>query len=302
MSTFNAPYFHDEAAAFAELESLLWPHGPVCPRCNGMDRITTVKGGRMGLRRCGPCKRQFTVTVGTVFESSHVPLHQWLQVVYMMCSSKKGVSSHQVMRTLDVQYKTAWFMTHRIREAMAGGKLPQIGGSGKVVEADETYIGRKEGTTKKRGHGHKRTVVALVERGGEVRTFHVQNANAATVTSLLRTNADRASRLMTDESGIYMAVGTEYAGHESVNHSEKEYVRGETHTNTVEGYFGLFKRGFQGIYQHCAEKHLHRYLSEYEFRYNSRVRLGFDDMERTRNALCQIEGKRLTYRRIDADR
>lgn len=300
MSHLSAPYFHDEAAAFVELEAILWPSGPVCPRCNGTARITRVNGktARAGLRRCGPCKRQFTVTVGTVFESSHVPLNQWLQAAYLMCSSKKGISSHQLMRILDVQYKTAWFMTHRLREAMASGKLPPIGGAGKIVEADETYIGRKAGTEKRAGYAHKRTVVSLVERGGSVRSFHVDKATVGSVTAILRTNADRASRLMTDESGLYMAIGTEFAGHESVNHSQDECVRGEAHTQTIDGFFSIFKRGMKGIYQHCGEKHLHRYLAEFDFRYNNRIKLGVDDQERTTIALQGIAGKRLTYRRI----
>lgn len=179
MSVLSAPYFHDEAAAYAELDATLWPHGPVCPKCGGLDRITSVKGGRIGLYRCGPCKRQFTVKVGTVFESSHVPLHMWLQAVYLMCSSKKGISSHQLMRTLEVQYKTAWFMTHRIREAMKGGNLPPMGGAGVTVEIDETFIGKKEGQPVRRGYAHKHAVMTLVQRSGSARSFHVDGTSAA---------------------------------------------------------------------------------------------------------------------------
>jgi transposase-like protein len=298
MSKLSEPHFTDAEAARIYLEALRWPAGPVCPHCGTINKAYATK--RPGKYRCGTpqCRKDFTVKVGTVFEASPIPLHKWLLAAYLLCSSKKGASSHQLHRTLEVTYKTAWFMTHRIREAMKTGTFSPIGGAGKIVEADETYIGRKEGTTKRRGHGHKRTVVALVERGGEARTFHVDKANAASVTDILRKNASRESKLMTDETQIYDRVAQEFAGHESVNHTAKEYVRGEAHTNTVEGYFGLFKRGFNGIYQHCGEQHLHRYLTEYEFRYNNRVRFGIDDLERTRIALVQIEGKRLTYRRI----
>lgn len=184
----SALHFHNEAAAYAELEATLWPNGPVCPRCKGTDRITAVRGktARMGLRRCGPCKRQFTVTVGTVFESSHVPLHKWLQAVYLLCASKNGISSHQLMRVLDVQYKTAWFMSHRIREAMRSGGLAPMGGPGAVVEVDETFIGTKAGAPKRRGYAHKRAVLPLVGRGGEARSFHVDGTRAAEVMPILQ--------------------------------------------------------------------------------------------------------------------
>jgi transposase-like protein len=234
-----------------------------------------------------------------VFEASHIPLHKWLLAAYLLCSSKKGMSSHQLHRTLEVTYKSAWFMTHRIREAMRTGTFAvPVGGTGKIVEADETYIGRKAGTVARRGHGHKRAVVSLVERGGEVRSFHVDQATIANVTPIVRKNVSRESRLMTDESGIYTKLGQEFADHGFTNHSAKEYVRGETHTNTVEGFFSIFKRGFKGIYQHCGENNLHRYLAEYDFRYNNRVRFGIDDTARMHVALIQAEGKRLTYRRI----
>jgi transposase-like protein len=198
-SALSAPYFHDEAAAFAELEATLWPNGPVCPRCGGLDRITPVKGGRMGLRRCGPCKRQFTVTVGTVFESSHVPLNQWLQAVYLMCSSKKGIASHQLMRTLDVQYKTAWFMTHRIREAMTAGTLPPFGGAGMTVEIDETFIGKKAGRPVRRGFAHKHAILTLVQRGGSARSFHVDGTSAVDLLPIIKANVLPGTHIMTDE-------------------------------------------------------------------------------------------------------
>ena len=300
MSVLSAPYFHDDAAAFAELEATLWPHGPVCPRCGGKNRITTVKGGRMGLRRCGPCKRQFTVTVGTVFESSHVPLHKWMQAVYLLCGSKKGISSHQLMRTLDVQYRTAWFMTHRIREAMRNGSLrPPMGGEGAVVEADETFIGQRKDKPKQRGYAHKHAVLTLVGRGCKARSFHVDGTAARDVVPILKRNIARETRMMTDEAGQYVALKKDFAEHDVVRHGKGEYVRGDAHTNTVEGFYSVFKRGMKGVYQHCSEKYLHRYLAEFDFRYNNRVKLGVNDVERTGNALRGITGKQLTYRGID---
>ncbi len=296
MSVLSAPYFHDEAAAFQQLEATLWPQGPVCPRCGGMDRITAVKGARMGLRRCGPCKRQFTVTVGTVFESSHVKLHMWLQAVYLMCSSKKGISSHQLMRVLDVQYKTAWFMTHRIREAMASGKLPPMGGEGQVVEVDETFIGQKKDMPKQRGYAHKHAVLTLVERGGSSRSFHVDGTKASDLLPIIKANVDPKTHIMTDEAGQYASLKKHFAGHDFVQHGKGEYVRGKVHSNTVEGFYSVFKRGMKGIYQHCSEKHLHRYVAEFDFRYSNRVRLGVDDAQRTVTALRGIVGKRLTYK------
>lgn len=296
MSALSAPCFHDEAAAYAELEATLWPNGPVCPHCGGMDRITVVKGGRIGLRRCGPCKKQFTVKVGTVFEASHVPLNLWLQAVYLMCSSKKGISSHQLMRTLDVQYKTAWFMTHRIREAMATGKLPMMGGPGAVVEIDETFIGQKKDMPKRRGYAHKHAVMTLVQRGGSARSFHVDGTSAADLLPIIKANVAPETHVMTDEAGQYAHLGKHFTEHDFVAHGKDEYVRGDAHTNTVEGFYSVFKRGMKGVYQHCAEKHLHRYVPEFDFRYNRRVRLGFDDQARAAAALRGIVGRRLTYR------
>ena len=300
MCKLSAPHFTDEAAARAYLEALRWPAGPVCPHCGITNKAYATK--RAGTYRCATagCRKDFTVKVGTVFEASHVPLHKWLLAAYLLCSSKKGMSAHQLMRTLDVTYKTAWFLTHRIREAMRTGTFAPLGGTGKVVEADETYIGRKDGTVKRRGYAHKRAVVSLVERDGEVRSFHVDSATKASVTPIVRKNIGRESRLMTDESSLYTKVGGEFASHATVTHSTGEYVRDDAHTNTIEGFFSIFKRGFKGIYQHCGERHLHRYLAEYDFRYNNRVRFGIDDTERMRIALIQADGKRLTYRRIGA--
>lgn len=300
MSILSAREFHDEAAAHVLLEGVIWPKGPICPKCQGRDRITPVKGGRVGLYRCGPCKRQFTVKVGTVFESSHVPLNQWLQVVYMMVSSKKGISSHQVMRTLDCQYKTAWFMTHRIREAMKAAPWPhggKLGGEGRTVEADETFVGGKAAN---RAYGPippKQAVFALVQRDGAVRSFHVPNVTANNLAPIIARHAHPDSRFMTDEAPMYTRPGAWFtAGHQTVNHAAKEYVRGDAYTNTLEGYFSILKRGIYGIYQHVSEAHLHRYLCEFDFRYTHRVARGVDDMERMRLALAGIVGKRLMYR------
>jgi transposase-like protein len=299
MSKLSQPHFVDENAARDYLEAIRWPLGRVCPHCGSVGKSYVTK--REGKYRCGEkeCRKDFTVKVGTVFEASHIPLHKWLLAAYLLCSSKKGMSSHQLMRTLDVTYKTAWFMTHRIREAMRTGTFSPIGGSGKTVEADETYIGRKKGKPVKSGYQHKRAVLALVERGGEVRSFHVESANVSKVVPIVRKNVKRESALMTDESSLYVKVGREFASHESVEHGAGEYVRGDAHTNTIEGFFSIFKRGFKGIYQHCGEQHLHRYLAEYDFRYNNRSRLGLEDVQRTDIALAAIEGKRLTYRRIN---
>ena len=296
MSFLSAAYFHDEAAAYKELEATLWPHGPVCPRCGGLDRITAVNGARIGLYRCGPCKRQFTVKVGTVFESSHVPLNFWLQAVYLMCSSKKGISSHQLMRTLDVQYKTAWFMTHRIREAMKSGNLPPMGGDGVTVEIDETFIGTKAGATVKRGYRHKNAIMTLVQRGGSARSFHVNGTSAADLLPIIKANVLPNTHVMTDEAGQYAHLNKHFTEHDFVSHSKGEYVRGDAHVNTAEGFYSVFKRGMKGIYQHCREKHLHRYVAEFDFRFNNRVRLGVDDAQRTDVALRGIVGKRLMYR------
>ena len=291
------PIFTDEDAARAHFEALRWPNGPQCPLCGTMTRVAALGGKSMGpgWYHCKDCRKKFTALVGTVYERSHIPLTMWLYVTHLMCSSKKGISSHQIMRMTGLTYKSAWFMTHRIREAMDAGALPPIGGEGKVVEADETYIGRKAGKEVKRGHGHKRVVMALVERGGEVRAFHVGSGDGASATKIVLANVAEKSRLMTDDTSIYDKAGAKMASHESVNHTAKEYVRGDVHTNTIEGYFGLFKRGFNGIYQHCAEKYLDRYLTEYEFRYNHRIRLGFDDDQRTVEAIKGTVGKRLTY-------
>ncbi len=296
MSILSEPHFHNEAAAVARLEAIVWPEGPICPHCGGIDRITPVKGGRIGLRRCGDCTKQFTCKVGTVFEDSKVPLHKWFQAAHLLASSKKGISSHQLHRTLKVTYKTAWFMTHRLREAMRVFGMEPLGGSGKIVELDETFYGQVKGEPKRRGTGHKHVVLSLIERGGSARSFHVEGTRMADINPVVRANLSRESRLMTDEAQYYGEVGREMAQHEMVNHRQEEYVRGDVHTNTAEGFFSIFKRGMKGVYQHCSEKHLHRYLAEFDFRYSNRVRLGVNDEARTARALRGIVGKRLTYR------
>ncbi len=298
-SKLSTRFLHDERAAREHLEAVLWPNGPVCPRCGATDRIYELAGKstRPGVRKCGHCRKPFTVTVGTLFERSHVALHKWMQAICLLTCSKKGFSSHQLHRVLGVTYETAWFMSHRIRAAMADGSLPPLGGAGKVVEADETYIGRKTGVAKpKGGPSGMRPVMALVERGGSVRSFHVDDVNSKTAKAMLDANADKASALMTDEGRHYRKAGKEFVQHERVHHTKGEYVRDGAHTNTIEGYFSVFKRGMKGVYQHCAEKHLHRYLAEFDFRYNNRTAVGVDDQERALKALAGAAGKRLLYR------
>lgn len=303
MSVLSKPYFHDEAEAFAYLEKVLWPQGPTCPHCGAVDRITVVNGGRMGLKRCGHCKKQFTVKVGTVFEAAHIPLHKMLQAVYLMTSSKKGFSAHQLHRTLGVTYKSAWFLEHRIREAMRSGDLAPFGSDGGAVEVDETYIGRdprKKKAPGARGYEHKQKVLALVDRAtGQARAFHVEHVDTKTVMPIVRQNLAREAHVMTDEAGQYRYVAKEFRAHGVVTHKDGEYVSRDNpfvHTNTIEGYFSIFKRGMKGVYQHCGKQHLHRYLAEFNFRYNNRVALGVADAPRADVALRGIVGRRLTYR------
>lgn len=296
MSDFNEPYFNDDKAARKHLELIRWPNGPICPHCGSVENIRKLKGKstRPGVYKCNACKSPFSVTVGTVFERSHIKLHIWFRAVYLLCSSKKGMSSHQLHRMLGVTYKTAWFMSHRIREAMKDGTFSPMGGAGSVVEADETYQGNTENIISEGsvGPANKRPVVALVERGGSVRSFHVARADAETVREILVRNVDRKSELSTDESRLYHGVGREFAKHHRVHHSSGEYVRGKASTNTIEGFFSIFKRGMRGVYQHCAEKHLQRYLTEFDFRYNRR---GVTDLVRAHEAMKGIDGKRLVY-------
>jgi transposase-like protein len=318
-STFALPIFHDEAAARAWFEAARWPNGPTCPKCGSAKHYATKKPG---LYRCAAatCRKDFTVMTGTVMERSHAKLTQWAAAFHMAASSKKGFSAHQLHRELDCQYNTAWFLHHRVMEAMRRGglDLPPLGGEGQVVEADETYFGKQENprpSHKRQGRPYtkggrsgpsgKRMVIALVERDGRVRAFHPGSADGETVNRIVRENIAREARLHTDESRLYLGVGKEFAAHKSVKHSADEYVRIEypitgepaefVHTNSVEGFFSIFKRGMRGVYQHCKEKHLHRYLAEFDFRYNTRAALGWNDMERMIAAVRGGEGKRLTY-------
>jgi transposase-like protein len=301
------PIFNDLNAAREALEAVRWPNGPYCPHCGVTDRIAKVEGEkhRPGLYYCNTCKGTFTVTVGTVFERSKVPLTKWWLASHLMGSSKKGVSAHQLHRMLGVTYKTAWFMAHRLREGMTDLDPTPLGGKGKTVEVDETFIGpardvfvNDRGWQKERGTGTKRKVITLVERGGRARSIKVENLSAATIRKALFENVVLDSTLHTDEAQHYKRPGREFAKHEAVNHSAGEYARGSVTTNTVEGFFSIFKRGMTGVYQHCGEQHLHRYLAEFDFRYSNRVALGVDDAERVRRIMKGIGGKRLTYRRI----
>jgi len=313
MSLLDRKCFQNETAAFAHLEAILWADGVVCPHCGTVDQAGRLKGvkdkaGRVrpGLWKCYSkgCRKQFTVKVKTVFESAHIPLHKMLQAVHLLCSSKKGISAHQLHRTLEVDYKSAWFLAHRIREAMRTDTLAPMGGTGAVVEVDETYIGRLQGVAKpKKGPRHKNMVMTLVERGGGARSFHMDGMAISDMMPILRKNIARETRVNTDEAKSYYDVGKEFAAHDTVNHGREEYARYTSDpnyvitTNTVEGYYSIFKRGMKGVYQHCKEKHLHRYLAEFDFRYSNRVRLGVDDEARSVKALQGITGKRLTYRR-----
>jgi transposase-like protein len=308
MSHLSAPHFHNEEAAFAFVEGIIWPEGPICPHCGGVERITAIRPNpekriRHGLKRCGQCKGQFTVRMGTIFEESKLPMTKWLQAIFLMCASKKGVSAHQLHRTLDTTYKTAWFLAHRIREAMRSGDLAPFGVEGGAVEVDETYIGRDPGKPVRRAFHHKIKVLTLVDRtSGQARSMVVNDIRPATLAPIILENLDREARLMTDEAGHYLHVGREFAQHGVVRHGRDEYVNPSDrtiHTNTIEGYFSIFKRGMKGVYQCASKKHMHRYLAEFDFRYSNRIALGVDDQARTRVALQGVVGKRLTYRRTN---
>ncbi len=299
MCDLSNPVFHDADLAREHLESIRWPNGAVCPHCGGCERVMKLQGKstRKGVHKCGDCRKQFTVTVGTVYERSHIPLNKWVMATHLMCSSKKGISAHQLHRSLGVTYKSAWFMAHRIREAMKPSETGKMGGSGGYVEVDETYISNKtKRNTKKTTGGYTKTkVITLVERNGFVRSHHVNAVNSDTIKGILDKEVFKDSAIITDSAPFYPLATKDYAGHGTVNHSIKEYVRGSVHTNTVEGFFSILKRGLNGVYQHCSKQHLKRYLAEYDFRYSYRDKMGFSDSERTTMALKGIEGKRLTY-------
>jgi len=305
---FDAPQYQDEEGAFAYVESKLWPNGPTCPHCGNADakRIRKMAGKttRRGLHKCYECGKPFTVRMGTIFESSHLPLHLWLQVIHFMCASKKGIATRQVQRMLVCSMKTAWFLTHRIREAMKDGSLAPMGGAGGIVEVDETFIGRKEGVEMRRGYAHKNVVLSLVERGGSARSFHVDSTKMVDVIPVIEANIARKSHVMTDEANQYVRLRENFAKHDAVDHSREEWgytdrkTGAKIGTNTVEGYFSVFKRGMIGVYQHCDERHIHRYLAEFDFRHSNRAKLGIDDVARAERALLGVKGKRLTYETV----
>ena len=295
----SAPHFNNEDAAFAYVEARLWPTGPVCPHCGETERVGRMGGSatRKGLHKCYKCRKQFTVRQGTIFESSHLPLNVWLQAIFLIASSKKCISSHQLHRMLGITIKTAWFLSHRIREAMRDGGLFPFGSGGGKVEADETFIGRIEGSYMPRGGvTHKMKVLTLVDRAsGAARSVKIANVSVGDILPIVLANVSREARMFTDESRVYRDLSGLFASHNAVNHGAGEYARGFIHTNTVEGFFSIFKRGMRGVYQFCSEKHLHRYLAEFDFRYTNRIARGCDDLERANRMLMGVVGKRLTY-------
>jgi transposase-like protein len=311
-SVLSEEHFQNEEAALEYIEARLWPHGPSCPFCGATDEhIGALKGKttRAGLRKCYACNKPFTVRIGTIFEASHLPLHLWLQVIHLMCASKKGISTRQIQRMLQCSMKTAWHLSHRIREAMKDGGLEPLGGAGMVLEADTTFIGGKEPNkhANKRVPGNiggkgKAIVHAIVERGGRVRAHHIPRINGATLRPVLEAHANKASALMTDTAGGYLHIGREFARHEMVDHGKGEYVRGDVYSNTVESYFAVLKRGIIGTYHAVSEAHLDRYLAEFSFRYSNREKLGVDDVSRADIALQGVKGKRLTYETTRAQR
>jgi len=301
MPNISNPIYLDPDKAREHLEALHWPLGPICPHCGTVDNSTKLQGTstRKGVYKCNSCEKPFTVTVGTVMEDSKIPLNKWVYAFALVNESKKGISAHQLHRSLGITYKSAWFMLHRIREAMKMDAEP-MGGEGCTIEADETFIGKdKTAPHSRMAIRNMNKVVSLIDRStGRAISFHVTDVlNADTISGILYTNVRRDSRLITDEAHYYMRPGLEYAEHVSVNHSAKEYVRGDITTNTIEGFFGIFKRGMKGIYQHCSSKHLQRYLNEFDFRYTYRAANGYDDTARTEEALKGARGKRLMYRR-----
>jgi transposase-like protein len=297
------PAFTDEDKAREVIEASRWPDGVKCPHCGLGERVKPLGGKSMGpgWYHCASCREKFTVRTGTLYERSHIPLHKWLLATHLLTSSKKGMSAHQLFRMLGFgSYRTAWFMAHRIREGMRSGSLAPMGGEGKTVEVDETYIGRQKGVVVKYGPAAKHMVMTLVERGGSARSFHIDTATRTTVEAILFANIKRETTLMTDEFMTYRTPGKAFAAHDTVEHKDDEYVRREgervVSTNTVEGFYSIFKRGIKGVYQHCSEQHLHRYLAEFDFRYSNRSAMGVEDGERAARALKGIEGRRLTYR------
>jgi len=293
---FNSLVYQDEDKARVALEAIRWPDGPICPHCGNCEGIYTIQGKstRKGLYKCAECRKPFTVTVGTLFERSHIPLNKWLHAVHLLCASKKGMSSHQIHRMLEVTYKTAWFMTHRIREAMKDPKFTSmLGGGGKIVEIDETYWGNKSDKPRNhRGMNHKEKIFSLVERGGQIRSFHVESVKGSTLKPILFEQIAQDTHIVSDDFGCYRDLNLYFAEHSIVNHQAHEYARGRIYTNTVENYYSILKRGLRGVYQHVGKQHLRRYVGEFDFRYNTR---DLTDKQRTALALQGISGKRLLY-------
>jgi len=308
----TSPIFTDETEARKHFEAIRWPDGPECPHCGVVGEATELKGKstRPGLYKCRACQKPFTATMGTLYEKSHIPLHKWLLATHLLCCSKKGMSAHQLWRMLGFgSYRTAWFMAMRIREGMRSAKVDPIGGEGKTVEADTTYIGGKERNnhrskrdSKNIGGVGKQAVFALVERDGGVRSHHMPTVSAKTLRPILDAQIKDAKKtsLMTDGESQYRILVDMFGSHEFVNHGIGEYVRGNAHTNTIESYFATLKRGVNGVYHHVSEAHLKRYLTEFDFRYNERSALGVDDKTRARKAVKGVEGKRLTYHQPNA--
>src|SRR5487761_145144 len=302
-SDLTNPIYNNEETARKPFESIRWPEGPICPHCGSVNNATELRGKstRPGVYKCRDCAKPFTATVGTLFERSHIPMHKWLLAVHLLSSSKKGMSAHQLWRMLGFgSYRTAWFMAHRIREAyrdLFPNENGPLGGQNKVVEADESYVGGKS-KNRKNYVPPKEAVFSLVERDGKVRSMHLPEVNARTLRPILEAQIDKRSYLMTDDAPLYVKIAEDFSGHGTVNHSIQEYVRGTFwHTNTVENYFSILKRGITGVYHHVSQQHLKRYLGEFDFRYIERVTLGVDDATRAHKTIKGVAGKRLTYRR-----
>jgi transposase-like protein len=307
---------HDEAAAFAHVEAMQWPHGPVCPSCgcvNNAAKLTGIRSKasqknpdsvvRHGLWRCRDCCTQFTVRKNTVFEESHIALHLWLQAVHLMASSKKGISSHQLARTLEITQKSAWFLAHRIRMAMSNDGDMNFGANGGEVEVDETFFGREPGKPVRRGVGHKVKMLTLLDRDTKtVKSVVVDNLKVATLLPILRENIAKEATIYTDEAMQYDNVYKHFAAHQSVNHAAEEYVRGVVTTNTVESYFSVFKRGMGGTYQHSGKAHLHCYAAELAFRYNTRKANGVNDMARAAQTLRGTDPSPCRWTPLDLSR
>lgn len=306
MSILSQAHFHNEEAAYQFIEERIWPKGAICPHCGGVERNSKMggKSTRIGVYKCYDCRKPFSVKIGTIFESSHIPLRFWLQAIFLISSSKKGISSNQLHRTLGITLKSAWFMSHRIREAMRDGGIETFGAKGGTVEVDETFIGhdfnkKPKGHKGGRGYEHKNKVLTLIDRSsGRARSMVVDSLKGKTLLPILQANIDREARVLTDEAGQYAKVKMHFRDHGFVRHKVGEYVSTKDktlHTNTIEGFFSIFKRGMKGVYQHCGHNHLNRYLAEFDFRYNNRVANGINDTIRVEKLLLGVKGKRLFY-------